>query len=162
MPAVASTMVPPGLSRPSASAASIIVRAGRSLIEPDGFALSSLRNSRHGPRSMRVTSMSGVLPMRSRTDAMATYSIAWGEPAAPALAISVPSIPRARRSPRPAAPWSEAGVTRQHTDKFRHFSGEKPPSSLTLSPVSLIVMRHVPTHTDKPFLPISVTPIGRS
>src|SRR5215471_10732976 len=41
-------MVPPGLSRPSASAAPIIARAGRSLMEPDGLALSSFRNSRHG------------------------------------------------------------------------------------------------------------------
>ena len=53
--------------RPSASAASIMARAGRSLIEPLGFADSSLRNSRHGPKSKRVTSTSGVLPMRSRT-----------------------------------------------------------------------------------------------
>ena len=35
--------------------------------EPEGFALSSLRNSRHGPQSMRVTSTIGVAPMRSRT-----------------------------------------------------------------------------------------------
>ena len=62
--------VPPGGNLPSASAVSIMVRAGRSLIEPDGLALSSLRKSRHGPRSMRVTSMRGVEPMRSRTDAM--------------------------------------------------------------------------------------------
>ena len=38
--------------------------------EPDGLALSSLRNRRHGPRSNRVTSMSGVSPMRSRTEVM--------------------------------------------------------------------------------------------
>src|SRR5215471_7633286 len=69
-------MVPPAFRRPSASAASIMVRAGRSLSEPEGFALSSLRNNRQGPRSMRVTSMRGVSPMRSSTDAMAVYSIA--------------------------------------------------------------------------------------
>src|SRR5262245_2106476 len=68
-------MVPPGLRRPSASAASIMVRAGRSLSDPEGLALSSLRNSRQGPRSMRVTSMRGVSPMRSSTEAMAVYSI---------------------------------------------------------------------------------------
>src|SRR5262249_34854875 len=73
LPAVASTMVPPELSRPSRSAASIMVRAGRSLIEPDGLALSSLRKSRHGPRSMRVTSTSGVSPMRSRTETMSRF-----------------------------------------------------------------------------------------
>src|SRR5260221_648928 len=42
LPAVASMITPPGLSRPSASAASIMVRAMRSLIEPPGLALSSL------------------------------------------------------------------------------------------------------------------------
>src|SRR3984957_17240382 len=63
-------MVPPGASRPSASAASIMVRAGRSLSEPDGLALSSLRNRRQSPRSMRVTSIKGVSPMRSRIEAM--------------------------------------------------------------------------------------------
>src|SRR6266566_130356 len=76
LPAVASTMVPLDFRRPSASAASIMVRAGRSLSEPEGFALSSLRNSRQGSQSMRVTSMRGVSPMRSSTDAMAVYSIA--------------------------------------------------------------------------------------
>src|SRR5262249_54441063 len=77
LPAVASTMVPPGASRPSASAAAIMARAGRSLREPDGFALSSLRNNRHGPRSMRVTSTRGVLPIRSRTELMACHFLRW-------------------------------------------------------------------------------------
>src|SRR5689334_1479214 len=58
-------MVPPSFSRPSRSAASIIARAGRSLIEPDGFALSSFRKSSHGPVSRRFTATSGVPPMRS-------------------------------------------------------------------------------------------------
>src|SRR5262249_38024283 len=60
----------PVLAGPSASAAPIIARAGRSLMEPDGLALSSFRNSRHGPRSNCVTSMSGVSPMRSSTEAV--------------------------------------------------------------------------------------------
>src|SRR6516164_1627694 len=47
-----------------------MVRAGRSLIEPEGLALSSFRNSRHGPVSMRLTSIRGVEPMRSRTEAI--------------------------------------------------------------------------------------------
>jgi hypothetical protein len=51
-----------------------------------------LRKSRHGPHSMRVTSMRGVLPMRSRTDAMTVYSIAWREPAPPCPVVSAPSI----------------------------------------------------------------------
>jgi len=37
------------------------------LIEPLGFADSSFRNSRHGPKSKRVISTSGALPIRSRT-----------------------------------------------------------------------------------------------
>ena len=67
MPAVASTRAP-GASRPSASAASIMLRAG--LDGADGLALSSLRNSRQGPQSMRVTSRRGVLPIRSSADVM--------------------------------------------------------------------------------------------
>ena len=67
MPAVASTMVAPEVSRPSRSAASIIDSAMRSLIEPPGFWLSSLTNSRHGPVSRRVTSTTGVFPTRART-----------------------------------------------------------------------------------------------
>jgi hypothetical protein len=61
-------MVPPGLSRPSASAASIIERAMRSLIEPPGFWFSSLRNRRQTPVSMWVTSTIGVSPIRSRAE----------------------------------------------------------------------------------------------
>src|SRR5262249_33947687 len=68
-------MVPPGLSWPLASAASIMERAGRSLSEPDGLALSSLRNSRQGPRSRRVTSTKGVSPIKSRTVDMSAYSM---------------------------------------------------------------------------------------
>ena len=51
LPAVASTTVPPGCRRPSRSAASIIARPMRSLIEPPGFCDSSFRNSVHGPVS---------------------------------------------------------------------------------------------------------------
>src|SRR6185437_8159686 len=58
-----------GLSRPSASAASIIERAMRSLIEPPGLALSSLTKRRQGPVSKPVSSTIGVLPIRSRADA---------------------------------------------------------------------------------------------
>jgi hypothetical protein len=61
-------------SRPSASAFSIIARAGRSLIEPEGLALSSFRNSRQGPQFDRVASIGGVLPMRSRTVAKSEYT----------------------------------------------------------------------------------------
>src|SRR5690606_1349720 len=61
-------MVPPGFSQPAFSAASIIDRAMRSLMEPPGFWLSSFRNRRHGPVSIRVTSTIGVLPIRSSRD----------------------------------------------------------------------------------------------
>ncbi|MNE29663.1 hypothetical protein D3C80_1231530 [compost metagenome] len=68
MPAVASTIVPPGFSQPCFSAASIMARAMRSLMEPPGFWLSSFRNRRQGPVSIRVTSIIGVLPIRSSKD----------------------------------------------------------------------------------------------
>src|SRR3546814_1281051 len=42
-------MVPPGRSRPSFSAASIMARPMRSLIDPAGFWFSSFTNNRHGP-----------------------------------------------------------------------------------------------------------------
>jgi hypothetical protein len=66
-------MVPPRFSRSSAAAASIMTRAGRSLMEPDGLVLSSFRNSRHGPQLNLVISISGVSPMRSRTEATKQY-----------------------------------------------------------------------------------------
>jgi hypothetical protein len=53
LPAVASTIVPPGFNAPRRSAASIIDKPMRSLIEPPGFAYSSFRNSSHGPVSKR-------------------------------------------------------------------------------------------------------------
>src|ERR1700679_2981667 len=68
LPAVASTIVPPGLSLPSRSAASIIDLPMRSLIEPPGFWLSSLTNRRHGPVSNLLSSTIGVLPIRSSAD----------------------------------------------------------------------------------------------
>ena len=79
LPAVASTMVPPGFSQPSRSAASIIETAIRSLIEPPGLELSSLRNRRQGPVSMLRTSTIGVWPIMS--------SRLW---AGPAMGVSLP------------------------------------------------------------------------
>ena len=67
-------IVPPGLSRPARSAASIIGRPIRSLTEPPGLSISSLARSSGwrsaGPRSRvrRVSRTSGVLPTRSRID----------------------------------------------------------------------------------------------
>jgi hypothetical protein len=67
LPAVASTIRPPGFNFPSRSAASTIARPMRSLIEPPGFWFSNFRNSLHGPVSNRVTAISGVLPISPRT-----------------------------------------------------------------------------------------------
>src|SRR5258706_5461014 len=47
--------------------------AMRSLIEPPGFWFSSLRNSWQRPRSRRVASIMGVLPIRSRTEGIDYY-----------------------------------------------------------------------------------------
>src|SRR3954451_1571458 len=68
LPLVGSSSARPGSSSPDASAASIIASATRSLIEPVGFAPSSLAYSwtlRFGER--RGSSTSGVEPIRSRT-----------------------------------------------------------------------------------------------
>src|SRR5215211_8055332 len=68
-PDVGSTIVPPGLSRPSRSAASTIATAGRSLTEPPGFVVSILAMRSHvSPRPTRASRTSGVSPMRSRTE----------------------------------------------------------------------------------------------
>ena len=74
LPAVASMMVPPGFRVPSRSAASIMERAMRSLIEPPGFWLSSLMNSRHLPVSNFFSSTMGVSPIRSSTDEKGGFS----------------------------------------------------------------------------------------
>ena len=68
LPDVGSTMVPPGRSFPSRSAASIIRMPMRSLTEPPGFRYSSLAITvGASPRVIRCRRTSGVLPTRSRT-----------------------------------------------------------------------------------------------
>ena len=65
-----SSRVWPGFSVPSASAASTMALAMRSLIDPPGFWPSSLATMRTpGVGLSWLTSTSGVLPIRSRTDA---------------------------------------------------------------------------------------------
>jgi hypothetical protein len=73
-PLVGSMMVPPGLSRPARSAASIIGSPMRSFTEPPGFNISSLASS-SGWRSAgamsrvsRLIRTSGVSPTSSRID----------------------------------------------------------------------------------------------
>ena len=66
LPEVGSMMVPPGLSAPDASAASIIDSAMRSLIEPPGLARSLLIQTLCVPPNRRLMRMCGVLPMVCR------------------------------------------------------------------------------------------------
>src|SRR4051794_32372879 len=56
----------PGLIAPLFSAASIIDRPMRSLIEPPGLLFSSFTYSSHGPVSNVSSFTSGVLPIRAR------------------------------------------------------------------------------------------------
>jgi hypothetical protein len=67
-PEVGSTIVPPGLSRPSRSAASIIESPMRSLTEPPGFRYSSLARSSPGTSRESFSSRTiGVCPTSSST-----------------------------------------------------------------------------------------------
>jgi hypothetical protein len=64
LPDVGSRMVWPGRMSPRSSASSMSERATRSLIEPVGFADSSLAQIRtDGLGDSRLSSTSGVLPM---------------------------------------------------------------------------------------------------
>ena len=70
LPDEGSMRVAPGLSVPSFSASSIMARAIRSFTEPPGFCPSSLMRMRTSGLGLSdEMSTSGVLPMRSRTDA---------------------------------------------------------------------------------------------
>ena len=67
VPAVYSTTVPRGESRPSAAAHSIIALAMRSFILPVGFADSNLTTTRAEPAGTTLrSSTNGVLPIASR------------------------------------------------------------------------------------------------
>ncbi len=71
LPLVGSTIVPPGRSRPSRSAATIISSAGRSLDEPPGLPVSIFIASTLGICSsslIRFIRTRGVLPIRSITE----------------------------------------------------------------------------------------------
>src|SRR5512132_2887160 len=75
LPEVGSTIVPPGLSRPSRSAASTIATAGRSFTDPPGFVVSIFAMRSHvSPWPMRGSRTSGVSPMRSRTESATSIS----------------------------------------------------------------------------------------
>ena len=69
LPEVGSTIVPPGRSLPSRSAASIIGSPMRSLTEPPGFMYSSLATTWAGsPRATRSSRTMGVPPTSSSTE----------------------------------------------------------------------------------------------
>ena len=69
LPDVGSTIVPPGFSRPSASAASIIRLAMRSFTEPPGLKYSTLASTSGArPSATWFSRTSGVSPMRSTTE----------------------------------------------------------------------------------------------
>src|SRR6266567_4339854 len=71
LPEVGSMMVPPGFSRPSRSAASIMRMPMRSLTLPPGLSISSLaRIVGLTPRVTLCSRTRGVLPMASRNDSM--------------------------------------------------------------------------------------------
>src|SRR5690349_16806667 len=75
LPDVASTINPPGLRRPSRSAASIIAMPMRSFTEPPGLKNSALAYTGvRTPCVTRFSRISGVQPMVSRTLA---YGLAW-------------------------------------------------------------------------------------
>ena len=100
LPDVGSTMVPPGLSLPSRSAASMSATATRSLIEPPGLSASTLATIcgvRPAPRRDRRTS--GVSPMASRIESlMSTVEAVVGGAHAPQCGIHAASSRNDRRS----------------------------------------------------------------
>ena len=93
LPLVGSTIVPPGCSWPSRSAARIISSAGRSFDEPPGFVVSIFIVSTHGMSwisLIRFSRTSGVLPIRSMT--LSAISV----PCSRASAASFPQAMRTR------------------------------------------------------------------
>ena len=67
LPEVASTTVPPGLRRPSRSAASMILSAIRSLMDPPGLKNYTMAvRVQRSPRPMWFNRTNGVLPMVPR------------------------------------------------------------------------------------------------
>jgi hypothetical protein len=71
LPDVGSTMVPPGLSLPSRSAAPMRAIATRSLIDPPGFSASTLATiCGVSPAARRDSRTSGVVPIASRIESL--------------------------------------------------------------------------------------------
>src|SRR2546427_5509 len=112
LPLVASTMRPPGLSRPSRSAASIIATPIRSLTEPPGLKNSALAQiGVLRPTDTRFSRMSGVQPIVSRTVA---YGLAWGGRSAAATGVGHRLGRWRRRVPALRRIPTRRGVPAQH------------------------------------------------
>ena len=90
LPDVPSMIVPPGLSRPSRSASSIIFTAMRSLIELPGLNVSILATTSAAttPLGMRLSRTIGVSPMVSRMESQIFFAIVMIlPPRRPAIAV---------------------------------------------------------------------------
>ena len=115
LPDVGSTIVPPGFSSPSRSAARIISSAGRSFDEPPGFVVSSLATSGHGRSAPTLPSFTiGVLPMRSMADSAINVpcsrtSSAWFPTPMPSTYRCAAATPGRRRAPPDAEVARRAG-----------------------------------------------------
>src|SRR3546814_15426739 len=112
LPDVGSTMVPPAFRLPSRSAASIIARPIRSLIDPPGLARSDLIHTSASGNS-RETRICGVLPMVSRIELAFIVAVhlldnRTGDRAARTDAASRHILPKTFRS---RAPGPEGVVT---------------------------------------------------
>src|SRR3954471_9039299 len=101
-PEVGSTIVPPGFSSPSRSAASIIASPIRSFTDPPGFRYSSFARIRGPPAGEIASSRTiGVRPTRSRTvgysRAMAEAYVLAGRVERPILGVGADAIREAVR-----------------------------------------------------------------
>ena len=104
LPEVPSTMVDPGLRRPSRSALSTIAAAGRSLTLPPGLRNSSFPIKGQGEsRPIRSRRTMGVLPTRSRSESATSI----GAPRSVRGTISMPS--RSLRSERSSSVCNSVG-----------------------------------------------------
>ena len=125
LPLVGSTIVPPGWSSPSRSAARIISSAGRSFDEPPGLVVSIFMASTLGMCStslIRRSRTSGVLPMRSTTDGAIAVPARRGSSPIPELYADERPSDSLRhgcpRSERPG-PTASAGSARTSMNSVR-------------------------------------------
>src|SRR5688572_19364943 len=104
VPDVYSTTVPPGRSRPSASAYFTAASAMRSFMLPVGFAHSSLTSTRAAPRGTTLrSSTSGVLPMPPSTLAATVAMLVLPSPDGTSWPYRVRSLVDVRRVVRGGA-----------------------------------------------------------